>query len=86
MLWRADHERAGRAIAELKMDVPGRYMLGDRALSRLERGLVGFLIAEGDPNPEIDEPQDMDAAEARCGLALEVRWMVQPASELCARP
>jgi len=33
--------------------VPGNYMLVDHALSRAERGLIGFLQVEGPPNPEI---------------------------------
>jgi nitrite reductase (NO-forming) len=40
----------GAAMVEFKLQVPGRYMLVDHALSRLERGLVGFLFAEGDDN------------------------------------
>ncbi len=43
----------GAAMAELKLDVPGRYLLVDHALSRLERGLVGFLLVEGEEKPEI---------------------------------
>ena len=43
----------GAAIVEFKLEVPGRYILVDHALSRLERGLAGFLIAEGEPNPEV---------------------------------
>jgi nitrite reductase (NO-forming) len=43
----------GAAIVEFRLEVPGRYILVDHALSRLERGLAGFLIAEGEPNPEI---------------------------------
>jgi nitrite reductase (NO-forming) len=43
----------GATIVEFKLDVPGRYILVDHALSRLERGLAGFLIAEGDDNPAI---------------------------------
>jgi nitrite reductase (NO-forming) len=43
----------GAAIVEFKLDVPGRYILVDHALSRMERGLAGFLIAEGDDNPAI---------------------------------
>jgi nitrite reductase (NO-forming) len=35
------------------MNVPGRYIFVDHALSRLERGLAGFLYAEGEENPEI---------------------------------
>ena len=43
----------GAAMVEFKIDVPGRYLLVDHALSRLERGLVGFLYAEGEEQPEI---------------------------------
>ncbi len=43
----------GATMVEFKLDVPGRYILVDHALSRLERGLVGFLYAEGEDNPDI---------------------------------
>jgi nitrite reductase (NO-forming) len=43
----------GATMVEFKLEVPGRYILVDHALSRLQRGLAGFLYAEGDPNPEI---------------------------------
>jgi nitrite reductase (NO-forming) len=43
----------GATMVEFKLDVPGRYILVDHALSRMERGLAGFLYAEGDPKPEI---------------------------------
>ncbi len=43
----------GAAMVEFKVDVPGRYILVDHSLSRLERGLVGFLFVEGDAQPEI---------------------------------
>jgi len=40
-------------IVEFKLEVPGRYVLVDHALSRAERGLAGYLVVEGDPNPEV---------------------------------
>ncbi|MBI3460259.1 nitrite reductase, copper-containing [Candidatus Acetothermia bacterium] len=43
----------GATMVEFKIDVPGRYILVDHALSRLEQGLVGFLFAEGPDNPEV---------------------------------
>ncbi|GAB4528857.1 MAG: hypothetical protein OHK0046_48180 [Anaerolineae bacterium] len=43
----------GSTIVEFTLDVPGRYILVDHALSRLERGLVGFLYAEGEENAAI---------------------------------
>jgi hypothetical protein len=43
----------GAAIVEFKLDVPGRYILVDHSLSRLERGLAGFLVVEGDADPAV---------------------------------
>jgi nitrite reductase (NO-forming) len=43
----------GATMVEFKLDVPGRYILVDHALSRLERGLVGLVYVEGEDNPEI---------------------------------
>jgi nitrite reductase (NO-forming) len=43
----------GATVVELKLQVPGRYILVDHALSRLQRGLAGYLLVEGDPVPEI---------------------------------
>lgn len=43
----------GATVVEFVVDVPGRYILVDHALSRLERGLVGVLHVEGEPNPDI---------------------------------
>ena len=43
----------GAAIVDFKLEVPGKYILVDHALSRLEKGLVGLLYAEGEENPEI---------------------------------
>jgi len=43
----------GSTVVEFTLDVPGRYILVDHALSRLERGLAGFLYAEGEENEAI---------------------------------
>ena len=43
----------GATIVEFQADVPGRYILVDHSLSRLERGLAGYLIVEGEEQPEI---------------------------------
>jgi nitrite reductase (NO-forming) len=43
----------GAVVVEFGLEVPGRYLLVDHALSRLERGLVGFLLVEGPENPEV---------------------------------
>jgi nitrite reductase (NO-forming) len=43
----------GAWIVELQVDVPGQYILVDHALSRAERGLVGYLVVEGPEQPGI---------------------------------
>jgi len=52
----------GATIVEFKLEVPGRYILVDHALSRLERGLAGFLVVDGPENSAIfhgDGPASM---------------------------
>ena len=46
-------------MVEFTLEVPGRYILVDHSLSRMERGLVGFLIAEGDANPAVFQSDEM---------------------------
>jgi nitrite reductase (NO-forming) len=50
-------------IVEFKVEVPGRYVLVDHALSRAEKGLAGYLVVEGEPNTEIFDapPNDNDS-------------------------
>ncbi len=43
----------GATMVEVKLQVPGRFLLVDHALSRLERGLLGYLMVEGPEAPEI---------------------------------
>lgn len=43
----------GAAMVEFDLEVPGRYILVDHALSRAERGLVGFLNVTGEDDPEV---------------------------------
>lgn len=43
----------GAVMTEMKLEVPGRYVLVDHSLSRVERGLAGWLDVEGDEDPEI---------------------------------
>jgi len=45
----------GAVMVEFKLEVPGRYIMVDHALSRLERGLAGYLLVEGEPNPDVYE-------------------------------
>ena len=43
----------GAAIVEFGLEIPGRYIFVDHALSRLDRGASGVLEVEGAPNKEI---------------------------------
>lgn len=56
----------GAAVTEFKLDVPGRFILVDHALSRMERGLKGLLVVEGPERAELfrSHQKDDPAAEA----------------------
>ncbi len=43
----------GATMVEFGLEVPGSFILVDHALSRLQRGLAGYLIVEGPAAPEI---------------------------------
>lgn len=43
----------GSTIVDVTLQVPGRYILVDHALSRMQRGLAGYLIVDGPAAPEI---------------------------------
>jgi nitrite reductase (NO-forming) len=43
----------GATVVEFKLQVPGRYIMVDHALSRLQRGLAGYLLVEGPAAPDI---------------------------------
>jgi nitrite reductase (NO-forming) len=43
----------GAAVVDFKLEVPGKYVLVDHALSRVERGLAGILEVEGPANPSV---------------------------------
>lgn len=41
----------GAVISQFRLHVPGRYILVDHALGRMEQGLAGFLEVSGAPEP-----------------------------------
>jgi nitrite reductase (NO-forming) len=43
----------GATVVELELQVPGKYIMVDHALSRAERGLMGWLLVEGPENPGV---------------------------------
>jgi nitrite reductase (NO-forming) len=47
----------GATVVEFTLEVPGRYILVDHALSRMEKGLAGFLLVEGPDNPDVYQGQ-----------------------------
>lgn len=46
----------GAVMVEFRVDFPGRYILVDHALGRMERGLIGFLHVESEKDPAIFRP------------------------------
>lgn len=53
----------GATIVEFQVNVPGRYILVDHSLSRMERGLAGYLLVDGEEQPAIYH-SDMPANSA----------------------
>jgi len=45
----------GAVMVEIELQVPGRLILVDHSLSRMERGLAGFIMVEGPDNHEVYE-------------------------------
>ena len=43
----------GATMVEFSLQVPGKYILVDHALARLQRGLAGYLVVDGPANTEI---------------------------------
>jgi nitrite reductase (NO-forming) len=43
----------GATMVEFQLQVPGRYILVDHSLARLQRGLAGYLIVDGLDNKEV---------------------------------
>ncbi|HUI87581.1 MAG TPA: copper-containing nitrite reductase [Anaerolineales bacterium] len=43
----------GAAMIELQFQVPGKYTFLDHAIARMERGLMGWIIVDGPPAPDI---------------------------------
>lgn len=54
----------GAAMVEFKLDVPGRYILVDHALARLDRGAWGTLEVTGEENKDVFEGQIDPSAAA----------------------
>ena len=53
----------GATAVDIKLEVPGDYVLVDHALSRVERGLAATLKVEGPENPEVFfAPEELEAA------------------------
>jgi len=52
----------GATMVEFNLEVPGRYILVDHALSRMERGLAGFLMVEGPENHEVYEGTETEGS------------------------
>jgi nitrite reductase (NO-forming) len=48
----------GATVVDFKLEVPGKYMLVDHALTRVARGLVGILEVTGPDNPDIFRDYD----------------------------
>jgi nitrite reductase (NO-forming) len=57
----------GATVVDFKVEVPGKFMLVDHALSRVERGLAGVLEVTGPDNPDIYK--DYDPAKSATSMS-----------------
>ncbi|WP_209538325.1 copper-containing nitrite reductase [Billgrantia sulfidoxydans] len=48
----------GATMVEFEVEYPGKYILVDHALSRLEKGLAGFLHVNGEESPEVFQTEE----------------------------
>jgi nitrite reductase (NO-forming) len=48
----------GASVVELRLDVPGNYVVVDHALTRVERGLAGILKVDGPANDAVFKDYD----------------------------
>ena len=48
----------GAAVVEFKLDVPGKFMLVDHALTRVQRGLAGVLEVTGPDDHNVFKDND----------------------------
>ncbi|MGN6515243.1 MAG: copper-containing nitrite reductase [Rhizomicrobium sp.] len=48
----------GATVVDMKLPVPGKFMLVDHALSRVERGLAGMIVVTGQPNADLFRDYD----------------------------
>lgn len=55
-------------IVDMKMHVPGTYTLVDHAISRLDKGAVGYLNVSGKPRPDIYQSTEPPAPCVGCKL------------------
>jgi nitrite reductase (NO-forming) len=50
----------GATVVDISLPVPGKFILVDHALTRMERGLVGTLVVEGSSKPDIFHADNAD--------------------------
>ncbi len=55
----------GATVVDISLPVPGRFVLVDHALSRMERGLAGALIVDGPPAPGLYRQTGADQPTAK---------------------
>jgi nitrite reductase (NO-forming) len=51
-------------MAELKFDAPGRYMIEDHHITRLEKGAMAEIVVGGAENPDVFQPLPSGSAAA----------------------
>jgi nitrite reductase (NO-forming) len=57
-----------RAIAEVNLDLPGRYLMVDHSISRaMDKGALGGLVVTGEPRPDLFKSLTPEIAKRASG-------------------
>jgi nitrite reductase (NO-forming) len=58
----------GATIVELRVDVPGRFLLVDHSISRaMDKGALGSLVVSGDDRPDLFRSLSPEIAKRHSG-------------------
>ncbi len=58
----------GAAIVEVKLDMPGRYLMVDHSISRaMDKGALGSLVVTGEPRPDLFKSLTPEIAKRASG-------------------
>jgi hypothetical protein len=68
----------GSTVAEVGLEVPGKFILVDHSLSRMQRGLMAWLVVDGAPRPDLYNGVVTPGSGQQAGAAGGAAWLPLP--------